>query len=105
MSSSERLSIGGEIRQPRGLVIAEVLAGERLETVMRLPGDAEIALAERVDQSAGDLDRLVMPQRVGGGDANVAVVSAVVHNFRQGSGRFRIRHIYQRLGRLQPNVV
>src|ERR1700733_6461893 len=64
---------GGNKNEPGAAVVAEILAGEKLETLACLPGDGEGFVIEHFDQSVGDLDRVIVPQGFSAGDAHVKV--------------------------------
>src|SRR5205085_669753 len=83
---TQRLGRTRDIIQPCGLIVVVILARQLLQTFSRLPGDAELLAAQLADQRAGDFDGFVMPEGVGGGDADVAALVGVVHSLQQRSG-------------------
>src|SRR5690606_4602380 len=69
-----------------------------------LPAYAESAFLEVGGQDAGDIEALVVPQRVGGGDADVFLLAAVADNAEQLVHGLIRGDVRQRLGGLQTHL-
>src|SRR4051794_24783144 len=70
----EGVGAAGEVLEPGLLVVAQVLAGDVAQAPAGLPCDGEVSPADNRRQRAGGAHAAEVAQRIGGGDADVAVL-------------------------------